>query len=882
MALITINGKELQADDGKLILDVAREAGHDIPTFCYHAKLSKLGSCRMCLVEIEGMRKLQPACVTPVMDGMKIHTESPDVVQARKAQLEFLLINHPLDCPVCDQAGECDLQDLTYKFGECSGRFRWEKRTFPKRDMGQTIVKEMNRCIACRRCSRFCAEISGDYAIGELNRGNDLEMGTFCHTPIDSEFIGNTVQICPVGALTSSLFRFKARVWDLMSAETICPHCSVGCSITSDSKYVSQEATQMLHTQRVGSTPALDGTEVRVLRNRATEDKGVTGISLCDRGRYGYHFINSKKRLVAPLIREGDRYIETTWDKALGVVASKLSNIKERVGANAVAGITSGMCSNEEGYLFQKLFRNVIGTNNIDIPFDCDLDRPAIKRLGAMVGKIDEIRNADTIFVIGSSVASDTPVASMYAGMSARMGGGKLFIATPGELRLKTSKPAVLNYKGEALALIGSLILAVVKNKLYAKSFDGEKKKYLDRIAEGLKGIDAGKLAEATGVEAGDIEAVAKALSRSSAGVIVFGDDVLAGENGCNTVQTLYNLAALLGYNGEKGKIVYAPAGSNFKGSKDVGIGPDILPNYDAAGDKKTQEKYKLLWGAEPPAEKGLPWRRMLKAASEGKLKALYVMADDPVGTAPNPEEVRSALSRLDFMVVQDLFMTETAAMADVILPAVSYAEKEGTTTNLEGRVQKISRSIKPIGHARPDWQIISRLADKMGGKFEYRRVGEITQELARAIDGYEGLSLETLGRDGFFADTSRIGQDEIKSIDIEIPVHKGNKDYPFRVVPGRDVFFSGVLTRMDEGLIELSGGGAVAISENDGVKLGLKSGDRITVETAYGELKAAVKLSDRILDGVVFVPTNHPDLKSWGVFGNKIAGVEGRIGKPA
>ena len=384
----------MQVDDGKLILDVAREAGFEIPTFCYHAKLSTLASCRMCLVEIEGMRKLQASCATPVMEGMKIHTESPDVVSARSSQLEFLLINHPLDCPVCDQAGECDLQDLTFKYAKPSGRFRWKKRTFDKRDMGSTMTKEMNRCIGCRRCSRYCEEVSGDFAITELNRGNALEMGSFYHSPIESEFIGNTVQLCPVGALTSSLFRFKSRVWDLVSTETICPHCSVGCSITSESKYVSQKATHMLQTQHVGATPALEKTEVKVLRNIASEGKGVTEISLCDRGRYGYHYINSDKRLKAPMVRQNGQLVETTWDKALSVVASKLSSIKSENSAESIGGITSGICSNEDNFIFQKFFRNVIGTNNIAIPGDYSLSHSSALRLLARRGQVQSIKQS--------------------------------------------------------------------------------------------------------------------------------------------------------------------------------------------------------------------------------------------------------------------------------------------------------------------------------------------------------------------------------------------------------------------------------------------------------------------------------------------------------
>ena len=879
MALITINGKEIRAEDGALILDVAREAGFEIPTFCYHAKLSKLGSCRMCLVEIEGMRKLQPSCVTPVMDGMKVFTESPSVVKARKAQLEFLLINHPLDCPVCDQAGECDLQDLTFKFGSNEGRYRWRKRTFPKRDMGQAIVKEMNRCIACRRCSRYCSEVSGDFAISELNRGNELEMGTFCHTPVDSEFIGNTAQLCPVGALTNKHFRFKARVWDLRRTETICPHCSVGCSITSESKYVSQKATQMLHTQNVGRTPALEETEVKVLRNSATEDKGVTDISICDRGRYGHHFINSDARLTAPMVREGDRLVETSWDNALAVVASRLANIKERNGADAIGGVTSGICSNEDGYIFQKFMRKVMGTNNVDMVRGGTVDRAAALRLAAMRGDLAGIRSADRILVLGSSVGTDTPIASMNAGIAARMNGAVLITLTAGEDRLVTSKPKNFGYlRGRERQLVTALTKAVIDANLYPNPFREKRKKELDAVAEPLNSLNLDDAEGMCGVSREDIEFVVTELAKAEKGVILFGDDMLS----CaapEMVQALYNLASLLGFTGERGRIMYAPACGNTIGNLDVGVAPDYLPGYIEVGSVDASEGFKLLWGTPPPENQGLGWSAMLDAASGGSLKGLYVMGDDPVGTSPNRQAVRDALGKLDFLVVQDLFMTETAKMADVVLPAVSYAEKSGTVTNMEGRVQKLALSIRPVGGARSDWRILCDLAAKMGGRMEYGSVEEITDEISRAVGHYGGAAAGEIDRDGFMTGGPDLEQAPLIPVDPgEGEPVKESGDYPFYVVPGRDVFTGGSLTWMDEGLMKLSYGGRILLSGADAEDLDVANGDRVTVETENGSLDGEVKITERVRAGVVVVPVNHPVLDPWMLFAGREAVARGRL----
>jgi len=852
MALVTINGKELQVDDGELILDVARKAGYEIPTFCYHAKLTKLGSCRMCLVEIEGMRKLQPSCVTPVMEGMKVQTESETVITARKAQMEFLLINHPLDCPVCDQAGECELQDHVFKFGNAAGRYRWEKRTFEKRDMGPSIIKEMNRCIACRRCSRYCSEISGDYAISEFNRGNELEMGSFCHTPIESEFVGNTAQICPVGALTSKPFKFKARSWDLKGTETVCTHCSVGCSITSETKYVSQSATQMLHTQSVGRTEALEKTEVRVLRNSATEDKGVTDISICDRGRYGYHYINSDKRLTAPLVRENGKLIETTWENALSVAALKLADIAKESGADSIGGVTSGRCNNEAAYLFQNFLREVIGTNNIDLATQGNLSRNAAEMLLSMRGNVREVKYSDAVLILGSSVSTDTPIISMNAGIAARMGDAKLITFTAGENRLLLSGPKKVSYvKGAEPSVIAALTKAVIENKLYEKSFDGERKKELDAVSAGLKGVDLAKAAASAGITAEDLVDAAKTMSQASKGSIIFGED-FAWSGTSDNVQSIYNLVSLLGYTGAKGQTIYAPAPGNLKGNMDMGVAPDYLTGY-----------------GEVKGKAGLTWNEMLSASNAGKLKALYIMGDNPVETSFNGDEVRSSLEKLDFLIVQDLFLSETAAMAHVVFPAVAYAEQSGTVTNLEGRIQQLNQSLNSPGSAMADWFIIAALASAMGRRYEYKNVGEITNEIIPA----------QVERDGLVQDASKVRQPAllgVAPVDVELP--KAEKGYDLTIVPGRDVFLSSSLTWMDEGLMLVSPGARALVSLEDASRLDLKDGDRVAVETSAGSLETVVSCSDKVSCGTVVVPLNHPGMDCRQIMAGTGSGTAGRL----
>lgn len=857
--LVTINDKELQVDEGSLILDVARDSGFHIPTFCYHAKLSKLGSCRMCLIEIEGMRKLQPSCVTPVMEGMKIQTASPMVIKARKSQLEFLLINHPLDCPVCDQAGECDLQDLTYKFGNRDGRYRWTKRTFPKRDMGPVITKEMNRCIACRRCSRYCSEISGDYAISEFNRGNQLEMGTFCHMPVEGEFLGNTIQLCPVGALTSTEFRFNARVWDLKAVETICPHCSVGCSITSESK------------------------NDKIFRNNATEDKGVTEISLCDRGRFGYSYINSDKRITSPMIREGGFFSETTWEKALDYAADRLSRLIGTHGADAIGGITSGFCSNEENYVFQKLFRKVIGTNNIDSCKSYSPDPDSMLRLAAMKGSVKEVKEADLVIVLGSSVNTETPIISMNAGIASRMNRARLITLTAGENRLLTSKPDRIDYRlGQEAAVITALIESIIGNKAHSEKFAKDKKDQFKIVKDGLKDINLKEVEKVTGISKSSLDSIADAMLNASKGVILFGDDFLSRPDA--VINALHTLGEVAEFSGEKGRIIYSPATGNFIGSFDMGVSPHFYAGYEKIGSKKAADKNSNISGYLPPHEKGLSWSEMVNSAIKEELKSLYILDADLIEFTKDKETVRNGLDQLDFIIFQGIFMTETATFADVIFPSLTYAEKSGSVTNLEGRVQKLVPSIPKLGSSRAGWQIIREIAKRMGDSSSSGSVDEIREEISAVVAPYGKIDLKSIPRDGAFADYSDINKLSIKIDKISLSVNDldADKDYPLHIVPGKDVFLTHGRGLFDEALMKMSPIAKLLVSEVDGTNLGLTDGGLVELETLNGNLQCAVKITENVAEGVVVVPVNRPDLDIGAIFRGSVTGTRGRLIKRA
>ena len=668
-------------------------------------------------------------------------------------------------------------------------------------------------------------------------------------------------------------------MWDLNKTETICPHCSVGCSITSESKYVSPAVTHLLQTAEVGSSQVLDESEQRILRNQATEDNGLTGISICDRGRYGFNFISSDKRLSSPMIKEGGKLVETTWEKALSVVASKLLQTKNEHGSSAIGGITSGICNNEVAYVFQKFFRNVLGSNNIDIPKGYSLTRSSAKRLSAFRGEGIPVKFCDSVLVLGSSVSTETPMISMYAGMAGRENGAKLMTLMAGENRLISSKPKAFTFrKGTELTVVGLLTKAVIDGKLYVDAFSGDRNKELDTITAGLSAISLNDAKNITGVSKEGFEEIARTLAGSSKGKILFGEDMLIGNRGDESVQAIYNLSALLGFTGERGQTIFAPASGNLHGSLDMGVGPDFFPGYEALKKVGTVK-----------AKKGLNWEDMQSAILDGKMKALYVMVDDTVGTARNQKQTTEVLEKLDFLVVQDIFLTKTAELADVVFPALSYAEKNGTVTNIEGRIQRLHESIKPQMNGRRDWQILRDVANGMDSSVGFdddRSLREndelIFEEITKKVPYYEGLTLESISGHGELRGASVKNQEALIPVEIKGRETKNNKEYPLQVIPGRDVFLNGKTTWMDEGLLTLSPGPKILLSENEGAKLEISDGDNIILETKNGSLKGQVSINLRVENGIVVVPVNHPELDGWGIFNDDVSGTFCRLTKGA
>lgn len=696
---LTIDDIPVAVPPGTLVWAAAQQAGIEIPIYCYHPKMPPLGACRMCFVEIEKVPKPpQTACTTPVSEGMIVHTNTEKVLKARRGTLEFLLINHPLDCPICDKGGECDLQDFTLRHGPGGTRFNLYKRHYPKPiPVSDRVMLDRERCILCQRCTRFSSEISMDNGLVMVKRGFRMEVGTAPDHAFDSIFSGNTVEICPVGALTATTYRFKARPWELKRIPSVCNNCSVGCNARID--------------VRVDKIMRL------MSRNNDDIDDGW----LCDRGRWDFEFVNTPQRLRNPLIRYKGKLEPATWDEALYMIASRLSSIADKHGTNSIGGIGSTRTTNEEAYLFQKLLREALGTPNIDhhhgyFPGPRD---PLTGRPWMMTNSIADIEKASHIVLIASDPYQRQPILNLRI-KKAMKAGAKIYIVNEGETELDRFAVSKINIPQNGAGMAAKMLLKRVLSTEMANPHQYED------IRTSIQGQDKQIRAteEAFGLEATtQLQHLADTLAGSEGAIILY-DEMATLEPGCDDLAAdLQALAVITGNVSRVGSGVGPLVeDANSLGARDMGLLPDALPGY------------------QPAVKKGLSYNEMLSSPG---IKALYVMGANPA------RHVAQLPPNLEFLVVQDIILTETAQRAAVVLPSVTFAEKDGSMTNVDHHVQAIRHALRPLPGAKADWEILVALANRLGQKWNYNSPQEVLLEIASSNPFYAGLTWEDLGAQG-------------------------------------------------------------------------------------------------------------------------------------
>ncbi|HEX6796621.1 MAG TPA: NADH-quinone oxidoreductase subunit NuoG [Ktedonobacterales bacterium] len=716
---LTIDGQAVSVPKGTVVWEAARRLGIEIPIYCYHPKMEPLGACRMCFVEVEKMPKLATACTTVVSEGMVVRTDTEKVKKGRRGTLEFLLINHPLDCPICDKGGECDLQDFTQRYGPGGSRFDLNKRHFPKPiSVSEHILLDRERCISCFRCVRFTQDVAMENGLVMEQRGFKNEIGVDPNAPFDSIFSGNVVEMCPVGALTAKSFRFTTRPWELKKTPSVCGNCAVGCNVRVDVR--------------------VD----KVLRQYSRTNDHIDDGWLCDRGRWDVALINSPQRLRTPLIRREGKLEPAGWEEALRLVATRFREVRESQGARAIGGIGSTHTTNEESYLFQKLLRAGLGTNNID-HFHGRFPAPTAAAGGlpwVWTDSIEGLDNASHIVLLGTDTYTRQPIIDLRIRKAIR-NGAHVYVLTPEPARLDRYAAGTMRYAAGHTAAIAAALLNVVASEGLAR---GPRADRAGEVAARVAQMTPEQAAESAGVDPAALRDLARELAGAKAATILY-DELATREPGGETLaQDVLDLALLTDNFGRPsagcGPLLSA---ANSLGARDMGVLPDLLPGYRPVTDAAARSALGSAWNASIPSDAGYDYDAMLS----GAVKALYVMGADPARHA-TPEQL-ARLERLDFLLVQDLVLSETAKRAHVVLPAVAYTERDGTFTNTERCVQVIREAMQKLPGARGDWEILVGVARALGLGWTYLSAAQVLSEIGRTVPLYAGVTRRTLGMEG-------------------------------------------------------------------------------------------------------------------------------------
>ncbi len=728
---LTINGQEVVAPKGELLIEACEMNGIYLPRFCHFRGLTPQASCRMCVVRVDNPRipKLQTACTMPVSEGMVVTTDSKEIEEVRASMIEFLLANHPVDCPVCDRAGECELQDQTYGFGEDRTRSQFDdKEVFLERQISPFIYNDPQRCVTCKRCTRVCEEWMDEFAITAINRGAATVISSFGGW-VECSDCGNCVDVCPTGTLLHVPYKYVARPWDLKQTPTVCNLCSDGCSMLAGSR-----------SEKLIRTVARDG--------RGRTAGGINHDFLCAMGRYTIDFVHSGERIDRPLIRRGDYLVPSTWDEALGLVASKLTEIKEAHGGKALGVIANGRLMNEDHFTLGRFAEEVLGTKNADLYQDRDeIDLASFFRFGTpTIATQEHLQQAETVLLIGSDPNEENPLTAFSIRWAVRQKAARLLVVNSMATRLERQATKSLRVReGSEGALIQAL-------------------------------LDAGQVAnaaEAMGVAAAEIDEIRKVLLESERAVVVFGDELRGAalealpllEKALATPSAEVADAARKAHLDGLARQVRS---TNSTNKPSINENPFTYivehPTLEVAAEPvRTATKFSYLplvryantmgaWqmGLASAQRGGMSAQTMLNA-SGGGIRGLLIAGEDVLlkanGDAPI---VRAQLERLDFLVVQEMFLTETAALADVVFPVTSFAEAQGTQVNNGAQVQFVRRTIPPVGQARPDWMVVNQLARLMGVDFGYQgQLKNVFRQIAERVAGYEGLSHNRLANEG-------------------------------------------------------------------------------------------------------------------------------------
>lgn len=866
MTTVIIDGKRVEADPSQTILEAARRVGIRIPTLCHDPRLKPSGACRICVVEVEGKDNLAASCATPVSEGMKVSTRSEAVLRSRRLNLELLWSNHPNDCLTCDKAGECSLQNLMYEYDVKTSRFVKQNPVPALDESNPAIYRDMNKCIMCGKCVRICDEVQGQHVWTFSDRGIKTRVSTAFEKSMQDGgcvFCGHCVSVCPVGALMDKPVMKKARSWETRKVRTVCSYCGVGCSLVLHIK--NNEILQV--TADINSAPNYG--------------------SLCVKGRYGFEFYSSKDRLKTPLVRDNinEPFREASWEEAIGLVAKRFSEIKKKYGPDSFGCLSSSRGTNEENFLAQKFTRVVMGTNNMD---NCArvCHAPSVTGLraalgsGAATNSLADIEGAEVLIVSGSNTTEAHPVAALKIKKAVRQNGAKLIVIDPRKIELVKYADIHLQLRaGTNVALINGLLHVIIKEGLQNDDFIERRTENFEMLKQVVSKYTPEETEAITGVPKEDIIKAARMYAGTNKGMIIYGLGMTEHKAGSHGVMSLANLALITGNVGRPNTGINPLRGqNNVQGSCDMGALPDVYACYQRVDDPEANRKHAEAWKVKKLPEKpGLKEPQMYRAIESGDLKAMYIIGYDPAISQADINKVRASISKLEFLVVQELFMTETAKLAHVVLPTSCYFEKDGTFTNAERRVRRLHKAIPLPEGTKSDWDIICSIATAMGYPMSYNHPSEIMDEIAKLTPDMAGINYKRLEGDGLVwpvwdmnhpgtpilhKDTFKRGRGMFNDLMYTPSEELPDEEYPLLLTTGRRLYQynNGSMSLRNPEICAINSEEFMEIHPADAAKLDIKSGEKVKVSSRRGSLEVKTELTEKSRLGSVFLSFHYPE----------------------
>ena len=855
---LQIDGRSVTAKDGVSLYDVIAGTGKIIPAMCYHYTFDPFGSCGMCLVTQEGKKAPVRSCTAKAASGMIIRTEGDDLFQARKKAVEKHLSVHPLDCPVCDADGHCELQDMAFQHG-VTNLAAAKQKLIPEDTRSLALDFNMNRCIACGECINICKDVQMIDALQFMKKGGFTQVVAKGDTPLACEFCGDCLAVCPVGAITNKFSKYLYKPWQLRKTTTTCNYCGDGCQMSVETK----------DTEVVRVTSLLSWKNKWGERSDTARGHG----GLCVRGRFGFQFIDSGERLKQPLVRQNGQLTPMPWLETVDAAAERLAAVKARYGPQAIAGLITARCTNEDLYVFQKLMRAAIGTTHVDSSArygHLNFVR-AIRRslgVGRMLNDSEEITKAKALLVIGSNITETNPVAGLRIKEAIRVYKAQVVVADSTVTNIgKLASHPLLIKPGTEGRFIQALLKAALEEEVIDADAVGKHPAAFAALTQALTGVSLESLAEATGVTSAQIREAATLFAEAPRSVVICGEGVVRRSGGYQHILALVDLLWITGKLGRPGcGLNTIVEEANEQGAVDMGVAPEFLPAQANYEDDQARARWAKAWGVTLPTARGATLMEILKRCRSGEVKALYLVGENPLGTLPASVEVRAALEQLELLICQDPFMTESAQLAHVVLPACTFAEKDGTMTSQDGKVQRVRETMDSLGESLPDWHILAAIGSRLGCAMDYESAQDIQREIMTLLPGYYNLgqpkklvaSLDAYLGDGYAGEV----RTRYSSLGTR---HAPSADSPFTLTLGQSLYHSGKLSTRASGLMTIApNSGRLRMSPADLARMGLTDGSRVRLTSSVGALELGVQSDPALPSLTCFFPEhfNEPPVK--------------------